>query len=651
MAWFSTEGFDKIAAKMVKCPKCGTMNHAGAHKCKNCGHVFGGSEKKANMVGSTALNLSKKVGQFTRGAATKAPTVNPNYTTNITTQNTQMPALRKLKNALDKPKPTGSAKPAPMTPPNIAAPQTATGGQQMSPGAALNKKMEELMRKYDTQNSTLRQSFNRELGQIKTSAATATKTDPALWERSKAEAKAKMGGKHSARAMQLATQIYKKKGGGYSGAKPTAKNNSLKKWTKQKWQWSKEKKAAEGKGVYLPAAKIERLKSSPEGQKKLRSAERKKAMATKQGEQYSSHGLAANTSLKKEAMHCTSGPKKKVKKAVKKMSKKASVRTDVLNAFKAEGGALGIPALKKRTKNRDYKLVDQEVKKLMQEGKVVKHPHGDLYTPMGKTAGAERVGEAAIIGLGSFMGRRGRKAAVPFAEGYNRFRMFPVNEKKVAKAVETVLKKEIPGTKGKHLPGMNKKKAEMLAKKIGKGAGSAAVQLSHPETMIELLLPFSPVHMPITAMAKKRMTGLEDVSLKHKVLAKFRRSKQALKDNEKAIKRTAAGAAGGAATGLAASQVLKKEASVEYRGKTFPGYGKPIPSDRKNKKKMVLVKRGDKVKVVHFGHKGYEDFTQHKDKKRRKNYLTRSAGIKNKSGQLTKNDPFSPNYWARRELW
>lgn len=100
-----------------------------------------------------------------------------------------------------------------------------------------------------------------------------------------------------------------------------------------------------------------------------------------------------------------------------------------------------------------------------------------------------------------------------------------------------------------------------------------------------------------------------------------------------------------------AEPYLKKQAEVTYRGITFPGYNKPIASNRKGKKKMVLVKRGDKVRIVHFGQKGYEDFTQHKDKKRRKNYLTRSAGIRNKSGQLTKDDPFSPNYWARRKLW
>ena len=270
---------------------------------------------------------------------------------------------------------------------------------------------------------------------------------------------------------------------------------------------------------------------------------------------------------------------------------------------------------------------------------------------MQKTARAERVGEAAILNLGRLGGKKGVQAFIPVADRYNKLRLFPVNKKKVAKYTEAMLKKEIPGTRGIYLPGMNKKRVDKLAKKIGEGAGYTAVQLSHPETAVQLIVPGSPVHMPITSALKRRMTGLEDVSLKYKIKGKIRRAGESIDRNKKGVKRVAAAGAGGAITGLAASEVMKKKASVEYRGKTFPGYGKPIPSDRKNKKKMVLVKRGDKVKVVHFGHKGYEDFTQHKDKKRRKNYLTRSAGIKNKSGQLTKNDPFSPNYWARRELW
>ena len=136
----------------------------------------------------------------------------------------------------------------------------------------------------------------------KDAAATATKTDPAKWEAAKREAKSKMGGKHSARAMQLATQIYKKKGGGYSGSKPTSKNNSLKKWTKQKWGYSgKDKPGQGGSGVYLPKRRRDALKSSKEGKKLLAAATRRKHSATAKGQQYSSHGLAAGTSLKKAA--------------------------------------------------------------------------------------------------------------------------------------------------------------------------------------------------------------------------------------------------------------------------------------------------------------------------------------------------------------
>lgn len=64
----------------------------------------------------------------------------------------------------------------------------------------------------------------------------ATKTNPELWSRAKSEAKAQMGGKHSARAMQLATKIYKDRGGDYSGKKPSASQNKMRKWTKQDWQ-------------------------------------------------------------------------------------------------------------------------------------------------------------------------------------------------------------------------------------------------------------------------------------------------------------------------------------------------------------------------------------------------------------------------------
>ena len=78
---------------------------------------------------------------------------------------------------------------------------------------------------------------------------------------------------------------------------------------------------------------------------------------------------------------------------------------------------------------------------------------------------------------------------------------------------------------------------------------------------------------------------------------------------------------------------------------------KPVKSDRKGKKGMVYVKKDGKKKLIHFGDSSMSDFTKHKDKARRKNYLQRSGGIRNKEGKLTKNDKNSANYWSRKVNW
>jgi hypothetical protein len=81
-------------------------------------------------------------------------------------------------------------------------------------------------------------------------------------------------------------------------------------------------------------------------------------------------------------------------------------------------------------------------------------------------------------------------------------------------------------------------------------------------------------------------------------------------------------------------------------------------STRKNKKYMVKVGN----KWVHFGDKRYSQYTDrvplkkyshldHKDLKRRANYLARAKGIKDKQGNLTWKDKTSPNYWSIRWLW
>jgi hypothetical protein len=82
-----------------------------------------------------------------------------------------------------------------------------------------------------------------------------------------------------------------------------------------------------------------------------------------------------------------------------------------------------------------------------------------------------------------------------------------------------------------------------------------------------------------------------------------------------------------------------------------------LKSTRKNKKYMIFYNN----KWIHFGDIRYEhykdrtplklySYLDHNDKQRRKNYLQRSMGIKSK-GDLTYNDPNSPNYYSIKYLW
>ena len=68
-------------------------------------------------------------------------------------------------------------------------------------------------------------------------AEVAKKKNQELWEKAKAKARKRMGG-HSARAMQLATKIYKESGGKYEGKKSS--KNKLSKWSKEDWQTKEE---------------------------------------------------------------------------------------------------------------------------------------------------------------------------------------------------------------------------------------------------------------------------------------------------------------------------------------------------------------------------------------------------------------------------
>ncbi|MDX8431430.1 MAG: hypothetical protein SNF33_06495 [Candidatus Algichlamydia australiensis] len=97
---------------------------------------------------------------------------------------------------------------------------------------------------------------------------------------------------------------------------------------------------------------------------------------------------------------------------------------------------------------------------------------------------------------------------------------------------------------------------------------------------------------------------------------------------------------------------LKKVGNLyEYNGRLWK-LNHPVKSTSKSKKMMVLAAKtvnGERrVKLIHFGAVGYG---HNYSKEAKKNYLSRSAGIRNKAGELTKNDPWSANHWARKILW
>jgi hypothetical protein len=90
---------------------------------------------------------------------------------------------------------------------------------------------------------------------------------------------------------------------------------------------------------------------------------------------------------------------------------------------------------------------------------------------------------------------------------------------------------------------------------------------------------------------------------------------------------------------------MKKVDGMEY-----------FKSTRTGKKLMVLVDG----KWIHFGDSQMAHFKDrtgiwkhldHKDSKRRQNYLARAKGIRNSEGQRTWTNPSSPNYHSIRVLW
>lgn len=119
-----------------------------------------------------------------------------------------------------------------------------------------------------------------------------------LWKsivaRVKAGSKGGKPGQWSARKAQLATLMYKKAGGKYSGPKTKAQK-SLTKWTKEKWRTS-DGKPAERKGGttrYLPDKAWKSLSASEKA-----ATNRKKRQGSRAGKQFVANTRAAKAAGK-----------------------------------------------------------------------------------------------------------------------------------------------------------------------------------------------------------------------------------------------------------------------------------------------------------------------------------------------------------------
>ena len=87
------------------------------------------------------------------------------------------------------------------------------------------------------------------------------------------------------------------------------------------------------------------------------------------------------------------------------------------------------------------------------------------------------------------------------------------------------------------------------------------------------------------------------------------------------------------------------DGAIRYRGELFPGFNKPKRAPKGDPKKyVVLGKQGAAVAKVKFGQRGYEDFLQHRDTKRRANF-------KSRHNCDTAKDKTTARYWACNHNW
>jgi len=91
--------------------------------------------------------------------------------------------------------------------------------------------------------------------------------------------------------------------------------------------------------------------------------------------------------------------------------------------------------------------------------------------------------------------------------------------------------------------------------------------------------------------------------------------------------------------------------SINYRGVTFSGYSKPKRTpNHPTKSHVVLVKDGDKNKMIRFGQQGAK--TAGKPKKGESQAMKQKrSDFKNRHGKNIARGKTSAAYWANKVKW
>jgi len=96
-----------------------------------------------------------------------------------------------------------------------------------------------------------------------------------------------------------------------------------------------------------------------------------------------------------------------------------------------------------------------------------------------------------------------------------------------------------------------------------------------------------------------------------------------------------------------------KAKTITYQGVRYKLGASKISTNKNKKRVREITNLSTGVtKKVHYGYKPMDNYSNgHRSEKRRNNYLSRSAGIRDGQGNLTKGNPMSPNFLSREDLW